>query len=74
MRFPVFPLAVSVAVVGLGTLSTLGQVVAVLATLEALELGDPKDLCIVLIHLLSRIVLDTRLKAGTATGAVIMYS
>ena len=39
---PVFPLAVGVAVVGLGALSALGQVVAALPALEALEDGDPK--------------------------------
>ena len=39
---PVFPLAVGVAVVGLGALPALGQVVAVLAAVEALEDGDPQ--------------------------------
>ena len=42
--FPVLPLAVGVAVVGLGALPALGQVVAVLAAVEALEDGDPKGL------------------------------
>ena len=39
---PVIPLAVGVAVVGLGALPALGQVVAVLAAVEALEDGDPQ--------------------------------
>ena len=39
---PVFPLAVGVAVVGLGALAALGQVMAVVAAMKALEDGDPK--------------------------------
>ena len=44
VRLPVLPLAVGVAVVGLGALSALGQVVAALAAVEALEDGDPQGL------------------------------
>ena len=42
VRLPVLPLAVGVAVVGLGALPALGQVVAVLAAVETLEDGDPQ--------------------------------
>ena len=40
------PLAVSVAVVGLGALPTLGQVAAALAEMETLGHVDPKSLFI----------------------------
>ena len=42
-----FPLAVGVAVVGLGALGTLGQLVAALAALETLEDRDPQRLVLI---------------------------
>ena len=42
VRLPVFPLAVGVAVVGLGALVTLWQLVSALAALKTLEDRDPQ--------------------------------
>ena len=58
VRLPVFPLAVGVAVVGLGALPALGQVVAVLAAVEALEDGDPQGFRVRFLSLLHVVVFN----------------
>ena len=70
--FPVFLLAVSVAVVGLGALSALGQVVAVLAALETLEHREPKRLCVGLVLLFRAVLHNGRWRScGGVGGAVV---
>ena len=69
-----FSLAVGVAVVGLGALSTLGQLVAALAALETLEDCDPQRLLLVAIMLLFGTVADGMLRGGAAVQYLLRMS
>ena len=60
-----FPLAVGVAVVGLGALGTLGQLVAALAALETLEDRDPQRLVLIDVFLRFGILADVLLRGGS---------
>ena len=63
---PMFPLAVGVAVVGLGALGTLGQLVAALTALETLEDRDPQRLVLIDVFLRFGTVADGMLRGGAA--------
>ena len=67
-----FPLAVGVAVVGLGALGTLGQLVAALAALEALEDRDPQRFVLIDIFLRFGILADV-LHHGGSTDLLYMF-
>ena len=63
--FPMFPLAVGVAVVGLGALGTLWQLVSLLAALKTLEDRDPQGF-LMHVFLLFRGVLHDGMLRGAA--------
>ena len=64
--FPMLPLTVGVAVVGLRALDTLGQLVAALAALETLEDCDPQSLVLIDVFLLFGTVAHGMLCGGAA--------
>ena len=79
VRFPVFPLAVVVAVVGLGALSALGQFVAGLSAVETVQACDPQGfratrarfllLLSTLLNVVSLLEREFRLEKGASRGA-----
>ena len=64
--FPMFPLAVGIAVLGLGALGAHGQLVAALAALETLEDRDPQRLVLICVFLRFGTVADGMLRGGAA--------
>ena len=88
MFFPVFALAVGITVVRLLTLLALGQVVSLLAAVEAPKDGDPRDfvgegrlprlagLLLLILLLLAKVVAGFRVavRVGVGGGVVVVVA